>query len=118
MTGSKIDLKGHMGVVYDVTWHPGSETIATCSGDWTAMFWSISEKNRTAMIQDTNFIYCIDFTEDGKYIIMGNGQGCIRLHEYNKNPGSILTSVNHQSAVQSLHASGNLVVSGDRNGIM
>ena len=72
-----------MGVVYDVTWHPVSETIATCSGDWTAMFWSISEKSRTAMIQDTNFIYCIDFTEDGKYIIMGNGQGCIRLHEYN-----------------------------------
>ena len=82
LDGDRLDnvacLKGHKAQIYEITFSPREEGVATASADGTVRFWNLSGKE-TACFQGVGPVYSAKFHPKENVVASAWGDGFIRL---------------------------------------
>ena len=71
---------GHKGSINEVAINPIGNYIASCSSDCTVRIWNNSVQGKSQLLKaHTAPIKTIDFSSDGKFILTGSNDQCIKL---------------------------------------
>lgn len=110
-TGNLLrQLAGHSGPVNAVQLR--GNTIASCSGDFRVKLWNVDTgKCIREFVGHTKGLACLQFTEDGRFVVSAGNDKAIRV--WDANTGECLREIKaHENLVRSLHidsVSGRLV---------
>ncbi|KAI6646562.1 Jouberin [Oopsacas minuta] len=70
-------LKGHQGLIYDISWSPRSLLLVTASQDTTARVWSLSDSDNHVscykMLPHPSFVYACSFHPSSEVILLTAG---------------------------------------------
>ena len=73
----KYTLKGHKDRVWQLSWSPDGEILASCSGDKLVKLWKLNKTSNEFECIDTiesmhvKTIRCLDWSPNGKYLALG-----------------------------------------------
>ncbi|MBK7446261.1 MAG: PD40 domain-containing protein [Ignavibacteria bacterium] len=70
-------LKGHTGLIWQVSFSPNGNLIASAggNGDGSIKIWEMNTgKNVRTLEVDPDGVYCVDFSPDSKYIATGRSE--------------------------------------------
>jgi cytosolic iron-sulfur protein assembly protein CIAO1 len=113
MTKTKLELvstlKGHKDRVWQLSWSPDGEILASCSGDKTVKLWKINSTSNEFECVDTldskhnKTIRCLDWSPNGKYLAIGGFDSFITIWKKTSSKLVFVTKLEgHENEVKSV----------------
>jgi WD40 repeat protein len=111
-------IPAHRQAIWEVSFSPDGETIATVSEDRTAKLWSPNGKLQHTLTGHEAEIYSVAFSPDGQTVLTAGSDRTVRL--WDRQGRSMNVFAGHSSAVYSVTAApnGQLYASGDVDGTL
>jgi WD40 repeat protein len=72
-------LTGHEGIVWDVTFAPGSNTALSAGKDKTVRVWDLESGEARVLLGNADEVHAVKTTPDGKSVVSASMDGAIRV---------------------------------------
>jgi small GTP-binding protein len=108
-------MRPHKAHIWNLAWSPVSDTLASCSGDWTVQLWDNSTNQRKHSIKTHNSpVTSISWSPDGQRIISASRDGSLVLTDGNsaetvEASEAFLPTTRHSSCIVSWSPDGRFI---------
>eukprot|EP01080_Neovahlkampfia_damariscottae_P004252 gene4252-7589_t len=105
----KHKLKGHKDRVWQLSWSPDGEILASCSSDKLVKLWKLNETSNeyecidTIESKHTKTIRCLEWSPNGKYLALGSFDSFITIWKKTSSSMEFVTKLEgHENEVKSV----------------